>query len=76
MVTPCVRQRFNIAAGAPQGIIGWIDEPSLEMTNIMMKEADIIYDHIKYQESYHQYCYASQFWTYPFGVFPCAYSPF
>jgi hypothetical protein len=24
------------------GIIGWIDEPSLEMTNTVMKEADII----------------------------------
>ncbi len=31
-----------VAAGAPKGIIGWIDVPSLEMTNMVMKEADII----------------------------------
>ena len=31
-----------VAAGAPQGIIDWIDIPSLEMTNTVMKEADII----------------------------------
>ncbi|MBE6576708.1 MAG: bifunctional acetaldehyde-CoA/alcohol dehydrogenase [Ruminococcaceae bacterium] len=31
-----------VAAGAPEGIIGWIDVPSLEMTNMVMKEADII----------------------------------
>lgn len=31
-----------VAAGAPKGIIGWIDVPSLEMTNTVMKEADII----------------------------------
>lgn len=31
-----------VAAGAPEGIIGWIDVPSLEMTNTLMKEADII----------------------------------
>ena len=31
-----------VAAGAPEGIIGWIDMPSLEMTGIVMKEADII----------------------------------
>ncbi len=31
-----------VAAGAPEGIIDWIDEPSLEMTNMVMKEADII----------------------------------
>ena len=29
-------------AGAPDGIIGWIDEPSLELTNMLMREADII----------------------------------
>ena len=29
-------------AGAPEGLIGWIDVPSLEMTNTIMKEADII----------------------------------
>lgn len=31
-----------VEAGAPEGIIGWIDVPSLEMTNLIMKEADII----------------------------------
>ncbi|MDR1965543.1 MAG: bifunctional acetaldehyde-CoA/alcohol dehydrogenase, partial [Synergistaceae bacterium] len=31
-----------VAAGAPEGIIGWIDVPSLELTNELMKEADII----------------------------------
>ncbi|WP_162511064.1 aldehyde dehydrogenase family protein, partial [Treponema endosymbiont of Eucomonympha sp.] len=31
-----------VSAGAPQGIIGWIDEPSLELTNTAMKEADLI----------------------------------
>ena len=31
-----------IKAGAPEGIIGWIDVPSLELTNLVMKEADII----------------------------------
>ena len=31
-----------VAAGAPEGIINWIDVPSLEMTNLLMKEADII----------------------------------
>ncbi len=31
-----------IKAGAPEGIIGWIDVPSLEMTNLVMKESDII----------------------------------
>ncbi len=31
-----------VAAGAPAGIIDWIDVPSLEMTNVLMKEADII----------------------------------
>ncbi|MEG1662773.1 MAG: bifunctional acetaldehyde-CoA/alcohol dehydrogenase [Clostridia bacterium] len=31
-----------VKAGAPEGIIGWIDVPSLEMTNMLMKEADII----------------------------------
>ena len=32
-----------VAAGAPEDIIGWVDVPSLEMTNLVMKEADIIY---------------------------------
>ena len=31
-----------VAAGAPAGIIGWIDVPSLDLTNMVMKEADII----------------------------------
>ena len=31
-----------VEAGAPEGIIGWIDVPSLDMTNLVMKEADII----------------------------------
>ncbi len=31
-----------VAAGAPKGIIAWIDIPSLELTNMVMKEADII----------------------------------
>lgn len=31
-----------VAAGAPKGIIAWIDVPSLELTNEVMKSADII----------------------------------
>ena len=31
-----------VKAGAPEGIIGWIDEPSLELTNEVMGNADII----------------------------------
>ena len=31
-----------VEAGAPAGIIDWIDVPSLEMTNVVMKESDII----------------------------------
>lgn len=31
-----------IKAGAPENIISWIDVPSLELTNLVMKEADII----------------------------------
>ncbi len=31
-----------VKAGAPKGIIAWIDIPSLELTNTVMKEADII----------------------------------
>ena len=31
-----------VAAGAPEGIISWIDVPSLEMTNLLMKECDCI----------------------------------
>lgn len=30
-----------IKAGAPKGIIGWIDEPSIELTQILMQKADI-----------------------------------
>ena len=31
-----------VEAGAPEGIIDWIDVPSLELSNLVMKEADII----------------------------------
>ncbi len=31
-----------VKAGAPKGIIGWIDVPSLELTNLLMKKSDII----------------------------------
>ena len=31
-----------VAAGAPQGIIDWVDAPTLELTNRAMREADII----------------------------------
>ncbi len=31
-----------VAAGAPEGIINWIDVPSLDLTNTVMKESDII----------------------------------
>ena len=31
-----------VEAGAPENIIGWIDVPSLDLTNTVMKEADII----------------------------------
>ncbi len=31
-----------VEAGAPEGLIGWIDVPSLELTNLIMKEADMI----------------------------------
>lgn len=31
-----------VKAGAPENIIGWIDIPSLDMTNFIMKEADCI----------------------------------
>ena len=31
-----------VAAGAPEGIVFWVDEPSLEMTNHIMKESDLI----------------------------------
>ena len=31
-----------VAAGAPEGIISWIDAPALDLTNLVMREADII----------------------------------
>ncbi|MDR1095202.1 MAG: aldehyde dehydrogenase family protein, partial [Spirochaetaceae bacterium] len=31
-----------VAVGAPENIVAWIDEPSLELTNMVMREADII----------------------------------
>ena len=31
-----------VAAGAPKGVIAWIDVPSLELTNAVMAEADLI----------------------------------
>ena len=31
-----------VEAGAPEGIIAWIDKPSLEMTNLVMSEVDTI----------------------------------
>ncbi len=31
-----------VAAGAPEGIISWIDVPNLEMTNLLMREVDLI----------------------------------
>ena len=31
-----------VKAGAPEGIIGWIDEPSIELSQMVMKEADVI----------------------------------
>ena len=31
-----------VKAGAPEGIIGWIDSPSLELTTTVMSEADLI----------------------------------
>lgn len=31
-----------VAAGAPEGIIRWIDVPSLEISNLVMKSADVI----------------------------------
>ncbi len=31
-----------VKAGAPEGIISWIEEPSLELTKELMKEADLI----------------------------------
>ena len=31
-----------VRAGAPKGIFGWIDEPSVELSAVLMKEADLI----------------------------------
>ncbi|MCD7823209.1 MAG: bifunctional acetaldehyde-CoA/alcohol dehydrogenase [Oscillospiraceae bacterium] len=31
-----------VKAGAPEGIIDWVDTPTLDMTSLLMKEADII----------------------------------
>ena len=31
-----------VAAGAPEGIVGWIDVPSLELTGLLMAEVDLI----------------------------------
>ncbi len=31
-----------VKAGAPEGIIDWVDTPTLDMTTLLMKEADII----------------------------------
>ena len=31
-----------VAAGAPEGIIDWIDVPSLDLTNLIMKDVDLI----------------------------------
>lgn len=31
-----------VAAGAPEGIIGWIDEPSVALSGALMREADLI----------------------------------
>ena len=30
-----------VEAGAPEGIIGWIDQPSLELSNLIMHQADL-----------------------------------
>lgn len=31
-----------VTAGAPEGIIDWIDEPSLDLSNLVMRSADVI----------------------------------
>jgi acetaldehyde dehydrogenase/alcohol dehydrogenase len=31
-----------VAAGAPENIVGWIDVPTLELSNLIMHEADVI----------------------------------
>ncbi len=35
-------QDAAVAAGAPEGIFGWIDAPTVELSNQLMREADII----------------------------------
>jgi acetaldehyde dehydrogenase/alcohol dehydrogenase len=35
-----------VAAGAPKDIIGWIENPTLELTNRLMKESDVCCDTI------------------------------
>ena len=45
-VRPLVRRHLGrvaaVEAGAPKGIIGWIDVPSLDLTKKVMQESDII----------------------------------
>ncbi len=31
-----------VKAGAPEGIIGWVDEPTIELSNMIMKSVDVI----------------------------------
>lgn len=31
-----------VKAGAPEGIIGWVDEPTVELSQLLMKESDMI----------------------------------
>ena len=31
-----------VKAGAPEGIIGWVEEPTLELSNELMRSADVI----------------------------------
>ena len=40
-----------VMAGAPEGIIDWIDVPSLELTNLVMKESNIILEGINYENA-------------------------
>ncbi len=37
-----IMREAAISAGAPEGIIDWIEQPSLELTNELMKQADLI----------------------------------
>ncbi len=34
--------RAALEAGAPEGIVSWIDTPTLELSNLVMKESDVI----------------------------------